>query len=814
VINDGQKLAKAPGRAPESDGEHASPLRWRILRILAPLVFTICAISGAVSYYLYASEAVEHMHDDHQEMMDIVALSMPDAIWNFDNERIHAYLETLSHHASVHAVRYFNHEGELVEEIAKSGTALDPVTHSKPLVYQNSLVKQAVGRLELESTNAPLLAARYQGGAVLFGIALTIILSILLMLSWQLKRYVMTPLSKAVRRMRQLEGQHATFQRIPPAHSREINKVIVELNKLGGRIFNMMEALRDNEERYQHFYRDTPALLLVIDDKGTVQDASEQMLEVTGWAREHLVGMPFHALISSQNGKHIHRISTALRLGNACNDLVMTLNCQHQEDRQVQVVIPAANGSQARGTMMLLTDITELTRTQQRLLEHELIDPLTQLPNRLSLNQHVQQLIARDAVFGLLLVNIDRFHSINHHLGPMDGDLLLKEVGARLKECDPDWIGRTGGDEFVMTCDINDLRPLVHRIQIAFSHPLLKAGEPIHLSLSMAGLQAQADDESPSRLMRLLELTVVDIKHEGGNQYRTCVRDSALEDGEPLFLKERMIREALTMGWFRLYLQPIFRAASADLEAPELLGAEALIRLEHPELGLVPPDEFIAAAEKTGQIVEIGNWVLEEAAVILCEWRRLGIEERYLSVNASVIQFRDQGILHQLESLLERYPIHPSQLVVEVTENLMLDSKDSLRYQLQAIRRLGVNLSLDDFGTGFSCLSYLHDLPFGILKVDRSFVMNVETSRRDRELARVIVAMGQSLGMQVVVEGVEERGQAEIFQAMGVHAFQGYLFGRPMPQQAFETRFHANADARVSLLKAVRSTPGTDNDPG
>ncbi|WP_405279832.1 putative bifunctional diguanylate cyclase/phosphodiesterase [Cobetia sp. Ld8] len=813
-MNDDSTLIKTPQAMTDKGEENSAPLRWRILRILAPLVFTICAISGVVSYSFYSSEATKHMHDDHQEMMKIVALSMPDAIWNFDDERVHAYLESLSHHDSVHAVRYFNHEGELVEEIAKSGTALSPVTHSEHLVYQNSLVKQAVGRLELESTNAPLLSARYQGGAILLAIALSIILSVLLMISWQLKRYVMDPLNTAVSRMRQLEGQQASYQRIPFARSREINRVIVQLNKLGERIFNMMEALRDNEERYQHFYRDTPALLLVVDGKGVVQDASQLMLEVTGWAREHLVGTPCHALISSQNGNHIHRISTALRLGNACDDLVMTLKCQHQEDRQVQVVIPSAKGDQTRGTMMLLTDITELTLTQQRLLEHELTDPLTQLPNRLSLNQHLQQLIARDAVFGLLLVNIDRFHSINHHLGPMDGDLLLKEAGTRLKECNPTWIGRTGGDEFVMTCDINELSALVHRIQIAFSNPLLKAGEPINLSLSMAGLEAQAHDESPSRLMRLLELTVVDIKHKGGNQYRTCVRDSALEDGEPLFLKERMIREALTMGWFRLHLQPIFRADSPDLEAPELLGAEALIRLEHPELGLVPPNEFISAAEKTGQIVDIGNWVLEEAAIILCEWRKLGIEERYLSVNASVIQFRDQGMLHQLESLLERYPIHPSQLVIEVTENLMLDSKDSLRHQLKAIRKLGVNLSLDDFGTGFSCLSYLHDLPFGILKIDRSFVMNVETSRRDRELARVIVAMAQSLGMHVVVEGVEERGQAEIFKAMRVRAFQGFLFGRPMPQQAFEARFTTNADARVSLLKPVRTTPRTGNDMG
>ena len=807
-MNDDSKLARTPDTAANSNSERASPLRWRILRILAPLVFAICAISGIASYHLYASKAVEHMQDDQREMMDIVALTLPDAIWNFDDERVQAYLEALSHQDSVHAVRYFNQEGELVEEIVKEGTALEPATLSKNLIYQNSLVKQAVGKLELQSTNATLLAARYQGGAVLFAIALIIILLTLLTLSWQLKRYVAIPLNVAIDHMGQLEGQHDTFHRIPLTRSCEINRVIVQLNKLGERLFNMMEALRKNEERYQHFYRDTPALLLVIDSKGTVQDASEKMLEVTGWAREHLVGMCFRTLFSSQNGNHIHRINKALRLGNACNDLVMTLSCQHQEDRQVQLVIPASKGSQSKGTMILLTDITELTKTQQRLMEHQLIDPLTQLPNRLSLNQHVQQLIARDAVFGLLLVNIDRFHSINHHLGPIDGDLLLKEVSARLKECGPAWIGRIGGDEFVMTCDINDLRKIAHQIKTAFCTPLLKAGEPIDLSLSMAGLEAQANDESPSRLMRLLELTMVNIKHDGGNQYRTCVRDSALEDGEPLLLKERMIREALTMGWFRLYLQPIFRAASPDLDTPEMLGAEGLIRLEHPELGMVPPNEFIPAAEKTGQIVEIGNWVLEEAAVILCEWRRLGIEEHYLSINASVLQFRDQGMLSQLESLLERYPIRPSQLVIEVTENLMLDGKDSLHYQLQAIRKLGVNLSLDDFGTGFSCLSYLHKLPFGILKIDRSFVMNVETSHRDRELARVIVAMGQSLGMQVVVEGVEERGQAEFFKDLGVHAFQGFLFGRPMPQQAFEARFHSNADERVNLLKPVRSAPG------
>lgn len=791
------------------EGHDASPLRWRILRVLAPLILLICAVSGVVGYSLYSSETIEHMHEDHQEMMNITVLSLPSAIWNFDDDVIHAYLETLSSHPSVHAVRYYNHEGTLVEEITKAGDALDPMIHSQELVYRNSLVTQVVGRLEMESTNAPLLAKQYQGGALLFVIALSIIICVLLIVSWQLKRYVMVPLNRAIASMRQLENPQTAFRRIPLTRSREINKVIAQLNSLGERIFIMMEALRDNEERYQHFYRDTPALLLVIDAHGTVLDVSQRMLEVTGWKREQLVGSPFDTLIIGQNAHCIDRISSALRKGDACENQVMTLKCLYEEDRQVQVVIPSATNDSERGTMMLLSDVTELKRTQKRLLEHELIDPLTQLPNRLALNSHLQKLINGGAPFGLLLVNIDRFHSINHHLGPVDGDILLKEAGERLKSCTPAWMGRSGGDEFVMTCDTSELRALARRIELAFSTPLLKAGEPINLSLSKAGLEVRQDDETPSRLMRLLERTVMDIKQKGGNQYRLCVRDSALEDGEPLFLKERLIREALTRGWLCLYLQPIFQAQSPDLDAPTLLGAEALVRIHHPDLGLIAPDEFIAAAEKTGQIIDIGNWVLEEAAVILSEWQKQGIETRYLSVNASVMQFRDQGLLHKLESLIERHPIRPRQLIIEVTENLMLDNEDSLRFQLEAIRKLGVNLSLDDFGTGFSCLSYLHNLPFGTLKIDRSFVMNVQTSRRDRELARIIVDMGHSLGMQVVVEGIEARGQAEIFRAMGVRAFQGYHFARPMPLQAFNARYSSSSETRMCLLRAA--TPDDQN---
>lgn len=769
---------------------HGTFLIWRTLRLLVPLIFIICLIFGFLSFYLYAKESSEHMHQDHEKVLNLAALALPNAIWNFDQAVIQQYLETLSDQPSIHAVRYYDHHDDLVESITKEGTAISPMTHERQLVYSSSLVTQKVGRLEIESTDQPLVEKLYQVAALLSGIALFIVAGVVVLISWQLKHYALTPLNRAIKSMRQLEGPTEHFEAIPLVRTHEVNNVIDNLNMLGRQLFVMMEALRNNEERYQHFYRDTPALLLVVDMNGIIQDASQELINIISIPRATLSGMRFDELFDSRETDQLSRVQSALQTGTACDDLVLVLKCQYQENRDVQVVIPAAKETQ-ESAMLLLNDITELMQTQKRLMEHELVDGLTRLPNRIALNRHLTSLMSQEVAFSLLFVNIDRFHSINHHLGPSDGDRLLVEVGERLQQCEPDWLGRNGGDEFVMLCDIKQLSSLVKRIEQAFAEPLLKAGEPIYLFFSMAGLDAHAGLQTPNQLLRQLEHTMVEIKHAGGNQYRMCSRESAQQESEALFLNERMIREALTMQWFSLYLQPIYDAASPDLDAPELLGAEALIRLEHPELGLISPDDFIPAAEKTGQIIEIGNWVLKEAAVILCEWQKQGFSTRYLSVNASVIQFRNHGLLHQLESLIERYPINPTQLVIEVTENLMLDSEESLRYQLDAIRKLGVNLSLDDFGTGFSCLSYLHELPFGTLKIDRSFVNNVGTSPRDKQLARVIVDMASSLDMQVVVEGIEQRDQAEIFQAMGVRAFQGYHFARPMPLETFEARFGA-----------------------
>ncbi|MBU3008221.1 putative bifunctional diguanylate cyclase/phosphodiesterase [Cobetia amphilecti] len=767
---------------------------------MMPTTFFICALVGYLLLSWHILEREEEIHHEHLKALEMASLSLPAPLWNFEQSVIDTYLATLHTSATIHTLRLYDAQGELLAELAKQRPAVDPKVHGQALVYSNALVSEPVGCLELTSTNAPLLEERNHEALGMLLVGLAIVLCLTLLQLWQVRVYILQPLKRAIDGLHQLERSEEGFSTLVPSRTREINHVIVQLNQLGGRVMGMLMTLRDNEKRYQHFYRDTPALLLVIDARGIIQDASQLLLEVTGWTRDTLVSTHFSTLLSHQQASDLKRIEMSLKEGHACSNIMMGLRCQHQDNRQVELVIPATVGDTRDGTMLLLTDITKLVAIQQKLMNHELTDPLTHLPNRLAVHQHVESLIAQDAEFCLLLINIDRFHHINHHLGPADGDRLLSEVSDRLRLCDPDWLGRPGGDEFVMTCDVADLPALVMRIEGSFIDPLLKAGEPIHLSLSIVGLEAQIEDRTPSRLLRLLERSMASVKQAGGNQYRLCARDNTQEEGEALFVQESMIRDALTLGWFQLHLQPIFEANSPNLDDPELLGAEALIRLEHPELGLVPPSEFISAAEKTGQIIAIGNWVLEEAAVILCDWQARGVSQRYLSVNTSVMQFRNNGVLKQLTSLLKRYPFKPERLIVEVTENLMLDSDDSLRGQLDRIRRLGVHLSLDDFGTGFSSLSYLHELPFGTLKVDRSFVMNVENSERDRTLAGVIVDMANSLGMSVVVEGIEQRGQAEIFRAMGVDAFQGFHFGRPMPLAAFNQRFSPTDEAAAGGL--------------
>jgi diguanylate cyclase (GGDEF)-like protein len=436
------------------------------------------------------------------------------------------------------------------------------------------------------------------------------------------------------------------------------------------------------------------------------------------------------------------------------------------------------------------SDITQRKAAEEEIKHLAFYDPLTRLPNRRLLLDRLHQALAagaRSRRYGaLLFIDLDNFKNLNDTLGHDMGDRLLQQVSLRLEECvrEEDTVARLGGDEFVVM--LEDLSEQTEEAAtqaeavgekiIASLNRTYPLGEQAHHSTPSIGVtlflgrEAAIDD-----LLKRADLAMYRAKAAGRNTLRffdpemqaAVTAHSALETD---------LREALRSDQFVLHYQP-----QVD-DTGRMIGAEALVRWQHPQRGLVAPDEFIPLAEETGLILPLGDWVLRTACTHLAAWStHLETAGLVLAVNVSARQFRQNDFVAQVLGALAAAGADPQRLELELTESLLLDDVENTIAKMNALKAEGVSFSLDDFGTGYSSLAYLKRLPLNQLKIDRSFVRDITTDSNDAVIARTIVALGQSLGLTVIAEGVETEAQREFLVANNCHAFQGYLFGRPEP---------------------------------
>ena len=450
------------------------------------------------------------------------------------------------------------------------------------------------------------------------------------------------------------------------------------------------------------------------------------------------------------------------------------------------------------------SDITDRKQSEEEIRNLAFYDPLTQLPNRrLLMDRLVHALTTSERTGGegaLLFIDLDKFKTLNDTRGHDVGDLLLIQVAQRLRGClrDGDTVARWGGDEFTVlleglgsnTIEAADRVDLVaKKILAQLNQPYLLQEQEHHSSPSIGvsmfrGRALPADD-----LLKQADLAMYQAKGSGRNTVRFY--DPAMQAVVTRHAQlEADLRQALNAGQFLLHYQP-----QVDIDG-RLIGAEALIRWQHPERGMVSPGEFIAAAEESGLILQVGQWVLQTACEQLRKWaqepKTAGLS---LAVNISARQFHDAQFVAQTLALLDEAGIDPRRLKLELTESLLLENLDSIIDKMHVLMQRGVRFSLDDFGTGYSSLSYLKRLPLEHLKIDQTFVRDLFNDENDRAIVRTIVTLGQSLGLQVIAEGVEEERQWRFLEGIGCQAFQGYLFGRPMPIEKFEASFVARMAA-------------------
>lgn len=436
------------------------------------------------------------------------------------------------------------------------------------------------------------------------------------------------------------------------------------------------------------------------------------------------------------------------------------------------------------------SDITEKKRQDELIWEQANFDALTNLPNRRLFADRFRQAMsssARSWKYGALLsLDLDQFKRLNDTFGHSKGDQLLVEVANRLRECvrEEDTVARMGGDEFMVV--LNSLSPskneaaiqaevISEKIRSELCRPYQLDKTEHHTSSSVGIVLFLGHADSHEKLLAHVDTAMYQAKAKGRNSI--CFFDASMQDVlDKRGQLESSLRLALELNEIALHYQ-----LQVD-QAGRAIGVEALLRWTNPQLGVVPPVQFIPVAEESGLILPIGLWVLETACKQLADWQDSPqLNHLSIAVNVSAIQFREAGFVSIVRDVLQTSGIRPEKLKLELTESLVIDNIDDSILKMKELKELGVRFSMDDFGTGYSSLSYLSRLPFDQLKIDQSFVRNITTNQHNAAIVQTIISMAQSLGMEVIAEGVETQAQREFLELRGCPAYQGYLYAKPVP---------------------------------
>jgi diguanylate cyclase (GGDEF)-like protein/PAS domain S-box-containing protein len=440
----------------------------------------------------------------------------------------------------------------------------------------------------------------------------------------------------------------------------------------------------------------------------------------------------------------------------------------------------------------IFSDITERKRSEAHIRHLAHHDALTNLPNRLLMQERLNEALSQSRRIAchtaVVFLNLDRFRNINDTLGSELGDALLQQVAHRSQSLlrDTDTVARLGGDEFVFIFpDINqpqDAAGIARKLLTTVSRPYVLGEHDISVTASIGIAISDADGDNAAELLRNADAAMSRAKEDGRNSFRfysTDMNTSSLGD----LLLENQLRGALERGELELHYQPKIGAKTSRME-----GAEALLRWRHPELGLVPPGRFIPLAEESGLIVPIGEWVLRTACKQIHDWRAAGLKVVPVAVNLSAQQFLQNDLPVLVRESLSVASLEPELLELELTESMLMRNIERTVTMLNRLREMGLWLSIDDFGTGYSSLAYLKQFQVNVLKIDKSFVSDINNADADGKIAISVIALAHGLGLKVVAEGVETEDQRTFLLHHGCDIFQGYLFSRPIPAAEFAVK--------------------------
>ena len=547
------------------------------------------------------------------------------------------------------------------------------------------------------------------------------------------------------------------------------------------------EITADELQIYANAFENSGESILITDRDNRILNVNAAFTRETGYELKDLAGKNPSVLSSGQTPR-----STYQEMWNELNEKGFWQGelWDRRKDGEVfpkWTAISAIRNTQGEvlfymSTFTNISDRKEAEAQIEHLAHHDI---LTGLQNRFSMEVQIEQAIAisnrEQKKLAVLFIDLDRFKNINDSLGHHTGDELLISVAKRLKECvrESDIVARIGGDEFVIVItDISEnatAAVLAEKILTSISMPYEVNGKELVTSPSIGISVFPEDGQSVDDLMRTADVAMYHAKEHGRKNFQYFTESMLIAANKRIEL-ERDLRTALQKSQFMLHYQPQVHSLGQ-----KVIAVEALVRWTHPDHGIVPPDQFIPVAEETDIIHDLGRWVLNEAFSQLVEWKALGLMGLKMAVNLSAKQLQSGTLCNEIDHLLKHHQLDGKEIELEITETAVMNEPEQAIQHLKRLRDLGITLSIDDFGTGHSSLAYLKRLPIQNLKLDRSFVRDIETDPNDAEICMAALALAHNLGLQVVAEGVETEAQCDFLTGHNCDYLQGYLFSRPLP---------------------------------
>ncbi|SSC71295.1 unnamed protein product [Ciceribacter sp. T2.26MG-112.2] len=765
----------------------------RFLAIVAITVFILVVPLFALFLTLSSDRAARELHDHVEILLATNSQALAKPMWDFDRESVEQIAATIVSANAVSKVQVRDLSGGINVSMPPLPTWPKSGVESKTreIVYDGVDGRKQVGTITIYYGRFDALSSLRDAEAILIGIFIVAVLGVVLAAIFGNRIMIIQPLMKlagAIEATRQLGSRH----HVDWQSNDEIGKLAKSFNAMQIQLEQEERELKIAHRRATDIYNLTPAMLFSLDEQDRITGVSDYWLLATGYERPQVLGKRFADLVHAEAREaYLER-----KRQKSQSDAVVesTTKFVRADGNLMDVLIVEASKEGTSGetglSLSVMTDVTALKQSEARNHRQAITDHLTGLMNRQGFENALDiEIRATDAMNGELaciFVDLDRFKWINDNLGHQAGDTVLRMLVDLMRPLLPPGAvaARLGGDEFAVLLRSakveHDALELSHRLCATFEQPLLVQGVTVRLSASVGVALYPRHAGNAAELLQKSDMAMYSKKRDGKNGallYDPLIQDTTRQRAAI----ERDIETALDEDWFEAYFQPI-----VDLGDGHVVGYEALLRLEHPIKGTLPPADIIKIAEETGAITRIGNRILEKALANLVQLSEAtGDFDAYIAINFSPLQF-EQTMPIRLAALAARHGIAPHRIVIEITEATLLHDNPQIRTILDEFNRFGCRTALDDFGTGYSSLSYLNRFPVDIVKIDQSFIRSLsaeepELQHKSRMLVEGITAISHKMECTVVAEGIETEEQQEILRQFGVDLGQGYLFARPQP---------------------------------